>query len=26
MLDLALFLGFSLLCLSVTYERLCNRW
>jgi hypothetical protein len=26
MLDLALFLGFALLCLYVAYERLCNRW
>ena len=26
MLDLALFLGFALLCLCIGYERLCNRW
>ena len=26
MLDLALFLGFALLCVYVAYERLCNRW
>jgi hypothetical protein len=26
MLDLALFLGFALVCLYVAYERLCNRW
>lgn len=26
MLDIALFLGFALLCLYVGYERLCNRW
>jgi len=26
MLDLALFLGFALLCLYVAYERVCNRW
>ena len=26
MLDLALFLGFALLCVYIAYERLCNRW
>jgi hypothetical protein len=26
MLDLALFFGFALLCVYITYERLCNRW
>jgi len=26
MLDLALFLGFALLCLYIAYERLSNRW
>jgi len=26
MLDLALFLGFALLCGYAAYERLCKRW
>jgi hypothetical protein len=26
MLDLALFLGFALLCGYVAYERFCKRW